>query len=552
MTEERIKNTLELISTVQEAVSEMFSRLNDGDNATFLELSKDVRIVLERLVQEGKEQTPEIKGLRLDIAADSSIGSLDRIVAFSKYNIPLALHKTEFELIPFVNDMYSEYYFWSCVFPYRERWEDYFRSENDILLGNPYVERAKEEGHYKYDLSIIVFSYNKLEYTKMCVDCVLKNIPKDLRCELILINNGSSDGTKEYYESKYPTKQWDVKHNWAFYRTAERIMEGEYYLWVSNDVLVMDNSVENMLRALKDDPWTGIVVPATTHVSNNQDPLVSFGNPATMMEWASNNNIYDPFRHEVMTRLINPIQMGRTSQLEMAFNAGYRFSDDSLYYSFPDDVQSLLCRRKGLKLVLAKDAFCYHYGSVTVKDEDKKREGRVTASYEAGRKLFEDMFGIDPWGTGCWYDIAFASAEPGFDGHIDILGINTGLGANPLKIRELYKEKRHNTDVKLTYADENDKFFDETKAYSDRSVHADSVRDLLDRLSGERFNHIVYEIPFGGKVRTLKDVEALSALLVPGGELYIKTDAKVESGVYECVLPEGFGESTNWVRLIKV
>ena len=44
--------------------------------------------------------------------------------------------------------------------------------------------------------SIIIPCFNALEYTKQCIESVL--LQTNINYELILINNGSEDGTKEY------------------------------------------------------------------------------------------------------------------------------------------------------------------------------------------------------------------------------------------------------------------------------------------------------------------------------------------------------------------
>lgn len=47
-------------------------------------------------------------------------------------------------------------------------------------------------------VSIIIPCFNAVEYTKQCMESVLINT--NISYELILINNGSTDGTKEYFE----------------------------------------------------------------------------------------------------------------------------------------------------------------------------------------------------------------------------------------------------------------------------------------------------------------------------------------------------------------
>ncbi len=553
MTEENIKKTLDAVSTAQNAVTEIFSCLNSGQKEQFLELAEGLRELLRTLIKTGEEQKKEMPILKLASAAESTLDSLERIVAYSLYNIPLALHKTEYELIPFVNSMYSDYYFLSYIFPNKELWNDYYNDEMHLLNNNPYVKNNKGEG-FKYDLSIYVVAYNKLDYTKMCVEGLINNIPKNLSCELILLNHGSSDDTKEYFESIKPAKQIDVKINRSFFDITTRICEGEFILAVSNDVLVTPHAIENMVRAMREDPQIGAVVPATSNVSNLQTIPAKYSNPEEMMIWAEKNNAYDPFRHEVRNRLVNPIEMVRNDLYQDIFPTGYLISGNGESVSFPDDVAALLFRRKGYKLVLAKDAYCFHYGSVTIKEEMKARVNSAEEEmklYHKGQKDFENMFGIDPWGTGYCYDPSFIYFDCKFEGHVEILGINTGLGANPLRIREAYKEKKHNLDVRLTFMDQDKKFFEDVKGFADETKEVTEFGGVFSAIGDRKYHYIVYEDPFKGEETTLKDIEKLSGLLVPGGEVYIKADGAIESPVYDCILSHDDRFKSDWVRLIK-
>ena len=554
MTDEKIQRTIDVLSVVQGAASSMYSELLQGHKDLFLEMATKLDIILEKLEKDAEEQEQQVKGLRLGKAAISVQASLRRICRYSLYNIPLAIRKTEYELIPFVNDMYAEYYFWTCIFPFREKWDDYYKNEMPLLMGNPYVRDSREKGNYKYDLSICVLSYNKLDYTKRCIDYLIRFMPRNLKCELILTNNGSSDGTKEYFDSIMPTKQLDIRENWAFCRGPERIVEGEFYLAVSNDVLVMPHAIENMLRLMKEDSKVGLVVPATPNISNYQAESRNFNDWGEMETWAEKNNVYDPCRHEVRTRLMNPIEMGRSDYMTESMANGYHLSDISNAYSFPDDIIAVLCRRKGYKMILAKDAYCYHYGSVTIKDDEAKNQTSDEERrelYFRGKKKFEEMFGIDPWGTGFCYDIIFRNVELKFDGHIEVLGLNTGIGANPLKIREQYKEIKRNTDVTLTYYEQDEKFFEEVKAYADETAMVRSIDDVLKHTGDKRYHYIVFEEPFRQSKGGMRELERLADILVPNGEIYLAANGYIKCKRFECIVPKLEEGRSKFVQLIK-
>ncbi len=47
-------------------------------------------------------------------------------------------------------------------------------------------------------VSIVVLAYNQLEYTKQCIESISR-YTSHIDYELITVDNGSSDGTREYF-----------------------------------------------------------------------------------------------------------------------------------------------------------------------------------------------------------------------------------------------------------------------------------------------------------------------------------------------------------------
>ena len=55
-------------------------------------------------------------------------------------------------------------------------------------------------------LSIIICTYNRVNFLKLCVDSILDQIQGNENIELIVIDNNSNDNTPEFLQ-KYITKQ---------------------------------------------------------------------------------------------------------------------------------------------------------------------------------------------------------------------------------------------------------------------------------------------------------------------------------------------------------
>lgn len=71
-----------------------------------------------------------------------------------------------------------------------------------------------------------------MEYTKKAVESIYKYTDfEKLNVELITVNNGSTDGTEEYFNSLPNEKKINFKHNMLGNNVSMYSIEGEYW-WV--------------------------------------------------------------------------------------------------------------------------------------------------------------------------------------------------------------------------------------------------------------------------------------------------------------------------------
>ena len=453
---------------------------------------------------------------------ESITHSLQRIMVLASKRPSKILDKIDFELLPLMQVLYNVQYFFRCVYPDKSLMERYYQQEMHTLGSNKYINNAVQSGNYKYDLSIAVIAFNKLDYTKQCVESILKNIPQGLSYELILINHGSTDGTKEYFESMSPTKQLDISVNGGGLAAYTFICEGKYFMLVSNDVIVTENAIANMIRCMESDEKIAWVVPATSSVSNLQTIPASYNTIDEMHVFAGKNNQRsDPCRWEQRTRLVDPISLRRSSVSFSSSGVNWAYY---LYSQAPggfsDDKEALLYRRNGYKMMLAKDSYCHHFGSVTLKDELAEQAG----FYDEGRKAFCEAFGVDPWGTGfCWSPEMISLLSLVDTGHVNILGLNCGLGGNPLKIKETIKERASNFDVTIYNATDEKRYAQDLKGVSDIFAYEQDSSRFHELFSGVQFHYIVIESRLEAYQKPLGILKRLEKRLAAGGVLILRT-----------------------------
>jgi len=124
-------------------------------------------------------------------------------------------------------------------------------------------------------VSIVMLTYNALEYTKECIESIRHHT--SYPHEIILVDNASSDGTVEYLEQVVA----DNPHIRLIANDSNRgfaagnnqgvaAARGDYVLLLNNDVLVGSGWLEDMVAALEQDSQIGMVGPVTNHISGRQ------------------------------------------------------------------------------------------------------------------------------------------------------------------------------------------------------------------------------------------------------------------------------------------
>ena len=474
------------INTAIEAENELMKYASQNDIPLFSEVASLLFVMLEKIRSISQTLVKEEPALSIDKAIASIIDSLNRIIPLMKNDRERALSKIEYELIPLTEECRINFYFWGIVSGNKEKEEKYLNEEIYELAQNKYIENSVRTGEWKYDLSIIVLAYNKLDYTKKCVSHLMKHYPRYLRTELILINHGSDDGTKEYFESINPDKQLDIKVNGGGLTAISRIVEGKYTLSISNDVFIQRNTIKNLYECITSDPKIGYIVPSTSNVSNYQAIPCNYSTEKELEEFCKTNNIPNSDKREQRTRLCDPIGM-INNEIKWKLKHSYRYYSKN-HFSFPDDNFSLLCRRNGHKMFLVKDAYCHHCGSITLKNDQNTNSA---AAYLNGRNDFKKRYGIDPWFKCAYSYNLFENIVINKTGPVNILAVNGGLGSNGLKIKELLKENVSNRNVFLKYFLTDSLYYDDVKYLGDCAVVENSIESLtLDEL---KYDYMVIE-----------------------------------------------------------
>jgi len=222
-------------------------------------------------------------------------------------------------------------------------------------------------------VSVCIQAYNHLNYTKLCVESVLHYTRGPY--ELILSDNGSHDGTYDYFrhvQKIHPNtrivKNFGNRLVEATNNYVCSVASGAYLALLSSDVMVHENWLENLIDHIERSPDIGMVGPRSNSISGPQmaaAPYDSLNEYFTFAEELSRKNKGGYFETDRMvgmaclTKRAIYERVGGTDP-ELPTNGrdgGYGFSDDDL---------SLRFRLAGYRLIVANDVFMHHFGSVSV------------------------------------------------------------------------------------------------------------------------------------------------------------------------------------------
>ncbi len=107
-------------------------------------------------------------------------------------------------------------------------------------------------------VSIIIVNYNGKKYLEDNLTSLEKiNYPKD-KFEVILVDNGSKDGSVEYAKKRYPQlKALQLNKNYGFCRPnneGARIAKGKYLVLLNNDTVVSKNWLIELVEGTNFEP----------------------------------------------------------------------------------------------------------------------------------------------------------------------------------------------------------------------------------------------------------------------------------------------------------
>ncbi len=228
---------------------------------------------------------------------------------------------------------------------------------------NQYLIDARPEPLADHGLtSIIIVTHNELACTRQCIDSIRRFT--DEPYELIVVDNGSTDGTTEYLGALQNVATLFNADNLGFPKAVNQgigVARGQQVLLLNNDTVVTTGWLRRMLEALASDPSIGLVGPCSNNVSGPQQIPVSYPDLTCLDGFAwDRGKMLDGQRQDLdrlvgFCLLISRELIERIGTLDEQFGIG----------CFDDDDYCHRAIQAGFRVVLAEDAFVHHVGGQT-------------------------------------------------------------------------------------------------------------------------------------------------------------------------------------------
>ncbi len=106
------------------------------------------------------------------------------------------------------------------------------------------------------DVSVIIINYNTREMTSECIDSIIKNT-EGISYEIILVDNASTDGSKEFFDQDKRVRYIYSEENLGFgagNNLGVKYAVGKYIFLLNSDTLILNNAIKMLFDFSESNP----------------------------------------------------------------------------------------------------------------------------------------------------------------------------------------------------------------------------------------------------------------------------------------------------------
>ncbi|AEH46347.1 glycosyltransferase [Parageobacillus thermoglucosidasius] len=238
-------------------------------------------------------------------------------------------------------------------------------------------------------VSVIVITYNQLEYTKKCISSIINKTAYP-NYELIIVDNNSSDNTREYL------KQIEKQHNnikvilneenYGFAggnNIGLKYATGDYFILLNNDTVVTRGWITGLLKHFENNHKLGLVGPVTNSIGNEAMIKTDYNTLEDMDIFAYN---YTTKHMGEVYKDIRTLAMFCVAISKSTFETVGFLDENYKVGMFEDDDYSFATLKAGYEIACAEDVFIHHFGSISFKKLENKEYKKI---FDNNKKYYE-------------------------------------------------------------------------------------------------------------------------------------------------------------------
>ncbi len=390
--------------------------------------------------------------------------------------------------------------------------------ENNSIGG---IFNNKKE--YKKGLtSIVILTYNQLEYTKRCLESI-NQYTEEGSYEIIVVDNHSTDGTAKWLQEQDDLKVILNAENFGFPKGCNqgiKIANGDSVLLLNNDTIVTKNWLGNLRKCLFSDENIGAVGPVTNNCDHYQRIQTTYKNIEEMHSFAEQYNLsnsekwYESIMLIGFCLLIKGKVIEKVGLLDELFTPG----------NYEDTDYCFRMKQAGYSLIICKDTFIHHYGNVSFNEAPSLFNNILTINREKFKNKWEFIPMYYQHVRSHLLDFVKEPKEK----EIKVLDVGCGLGATLLELKNRYK----NAEI---YGIEINKAVGEIAG-----THADVIIGNIEEIGmdfkEEYFDYIILGDVLEHLINPYEAMEKIKRYLKKGGYMLVSVPNVMHNGVIKSLL----------------